>query len=348
MRGAQQMNGKGTPRPRLAELDALRGIGALLVLNFHYSTRFQELFPSARHVPFSIVGGNYRVLLFFAISGFAIFFTMNRLQSGWDFVAGRFARLFPAYWAAMCLTLLVEHWGHVPQLDVSPSAIWVNITMLQGFFYVPAVDGAYWTLTVELAFYACMLFLWWIKGLAQVERAVLGWLGLKLIFHAWPDMPDRLVSLLVLRWIPFFAIGMLSYRVWAGQRSWREQAPYVLAVFATIALTEAPDLLLVAILFVLIFALAIKGHVRWLCVRPLMWVGSISYSLYLVHQHIGFVIMVNGDRMGLSPLMSYAIALATAFLLGALINRTVERPGTEWILRQWRERGWGVRTLHAD
>ena len=57
---------------RLTELDALRGIGALCVLIFHYSTRFHELFPQAAHVPFSFPGGNYRVLLFFTISGFAI------------------------------------------------------------------------------------------------------------------------------------------------------------------------------------------------------------------------------------------------------------------------------------
>ena len=42
---------------RLTELDALRGIGALCVLIFHYSTRFHELFPQAAHVPFSFPGG---------------------------------------------------------------------------------------------------------------------------------------------------------------------------------------------------------------------------------------------------------------------------------------------------
>ena len=66
---------------RLTELDALRGIGALCVLIFHYSTRFHELFPQAAHVPFSFPGGNYRVLLFFTISGFAIFFNASRTKA---------------------------------------------------------------------------------------------------------------------------------------------------------------------------------------------------------------------------------------------------------------------------
>ena len=41
--------------------------------------------------------------------------------------------------------------------------------------------------------------------------------------------------LLVLRWIPWFAIGMLSYRVWAGERSWRQQVPYAALVLAALA-----------------------------------------------------------------------------------------------------------------
>ena len=68
-------------RARLTELDALRGIGALCVLIFHYSTRFHELFPQAAHVPFSFPGSNYRVLLFFTISGFAIFFNASRTKA---------------------------------------------------------------------------------------------------------------------------------------------------------------------------------------------------------------------------------------------------------------------------
>ena len=189
-------------RRRLDELDALRGIGAILVVNFHYTTRFHEMFPQAAHVPFSIFGGNYRVLLFFAISGFAIFFSMGKLKSAADFGMNRFARLFPAYWTAMSVTLIMEHLYDVPMLDISPGATLLNLTMLQSFFFVPSVDGAYWTLAVELGFYASMISLWWFGQLRRIEVVILFWLALKWLMFFWSGIPERFVMLTVLRYIP--------------------------------------------------------------------------------------------------------------------------------------------------
>lgn len=313
----------------------MRGIGALLVMTFHYSTRFHEMFPGAAHVPFHILGGNYRVLLFFAISGFAIFFSLRHLSHGVDFVANRIARLIPAYWGAILITLLAEYFGHIPALDVPPFAILVNFTMLQSFFYVPAVDGAYWTLGIELSFYACILCLWRTGGLARFETMLLGWLALKWLMAFWTAMPTRIADLLVLPWVPFFGIGMLSYRVWAGQRTWQQQLPYLAAIFLTLVGTETPDIVLVAGIVSACFVLMVEGHLRWLCVRPLTWVGGISYSLYLVHQNVGFVIMLNSSRHGVPPLVGYALATLAAFALGAALNHFVERPAGRWLQSRW-------------
>ena len=335
---AAGVSGSIAPRSRLTELDALRGIGALCVLVFHYSTRFHELFPQAAHVPFSFPGGNYRVLLFFAISGFAIFFTLDRIGSVADFVVNRFARLYPAYLTAMLLTLAIEYLARASQLLIGPGAILANVTMLQGFAFLPEVDGAYWTLTVEIAFYFCMIGAWKWIGVRWLEPVLLGWLALRALYGFWPDMPERIVMLFVLRYVPFFVIGILAYRVWMRQRRWRQQAPYALLALLSVAAAESWDVTLVACVLLATFAALISGRLRFIALRPLTWMGGISYSFYLIHQHVGFVVMLKMAEAGYSPWLGFIAAFAVALLLGTAINRLVERPAGEAILRWWRRR----------
>lgn len=320
------------------ELDALRGIGAICVLVFHYSTRFHELFPQAAHVPFSFPGGNYRVLLFFTISGFAIFFTLDRIGSVADFVVNRVARLYPAYLAAMLLTLSIEYAARASELLVGPGAILANITMLQGFAFLPEVDGAYWTLTVEIAFYFCTISLWKWVGLKRLEPMLALWLAIRAIYGLWPDMPERVIMLFVLRYLPFFVIGMLSYRVWSEQRSWRQQAPYAALALLSVASMESWDITLMACILLAGFAALIAGRLRWIAARPLLWMGGISYSFYLIHQHVGFVVMLKMAEHGYSPWLGFLSAFLLALTLGAAINRLIERPAGEAILTWWRRR----------
>ena len=334
-------------RNRLAELDALRGIGALCVLVFHYSTRFHELFPQAAHVPFSFPGGNYRVLLFFTISGFAIFFTLDRIVSVADFAVNRIARLYPAYIVAMLLTLSIEYAAKASQLLVGPSAILANFTMLQGFAFLPEVDGAYWTLTVEIAFYFCMISIWKWAGLKRLEPMLALWLAVRAIYGLWPDMPERIVMLFVLRYLPFFIIGMLSYRVWSGQRSWRQQSPYAALALLSVAFMESWDVTLMACILLAGFAALIRGHLQWIASRPLLWMGGISYSFYLIHQHVGFVVMLKMAEQGYSPWLAFFSAFLVALTLGTGINRLVERPAGEAIISWWRRRR-GNRLMHAE
>src|SRR3546814_5437644 len=78
--------------------------------------------------------------------------------------------------------------------------------MFQGFAFLPAVDGAYWTLTVELAFYMCMVGLWAVFGLRHIERLLFGWLAIKWLWWMVPDLPERIVMVLLLRYVGFFAV----------------------------------------------------------------------------------------------------------------------------------------------
>tara|TARA_R110000782_G_scaffold117364_3_gene207571 strand:- start:13446 stop:14393 length:948 start_codon:yes stop_codon:yes gene_type:complete len=298
------------------------------------------MFPKADPVPFIFWEGEYRVLLFFALSGFAIFFTLERIGSVADFIVNRVSRLFPAYWVAILLTLSFEYAGHIDTLKIPAISILANFTMLQGFLYLPAVDGVYWTLTVELGFYACMLGLWLVlgKGMARLEPMLLPWLALKWLMFYWEGMPSRVAMLLVLQFLPFFIIGILHYRIWSGQRKWLAQLPYLVAALATLLWTDGMELFLAGCGLVVIFAATLRGALRFLTVRPLLWFGAISYPLYLVHENIGFVIMLRAQALGFNRWLGFAAALCVVTLIAWLLHRNVEMPASRWITRKWKAR----------
>lgn len=324
--------------PRIREVDALRGIAALLVLLFHYTHRYPEMFPGAPDPGFGVNAGYDGVVLFFALSGFSIHFSFRRLTHVRDFAAARFARLFPAYWAAMAITLAVQAVADVPQFRLPLPDVLVNLTMLQNFAHVGLVDGAYWTLGVELCFYACMASLWRFDLLKRLEWVVAGWLGLGWIMRHWHGFPEPAVQLLVLRNVDFFAIGLIASRVHAGQRRWRQQAPILLLTFAYIAAIEGAEVLLVSMGAICFFAAAMAGWLRWICIRPLLWVGAMSYPLYLVHQHVGMTIMARLHGMGVDYWTGMAAATVVALVCGALIHRWIERPAGDWLLARWNGR----------
>src|SRR5437867_8608517 len=66
---------------RIAELDGLRGIAALSVLLFHYTSKFGELYGHQNPPPLEFgYGGTLGVQLFFMISGFVIMATLDRTE----------------------------------------------------------------------------------------------------------------------------------------------------------------------------------------------------------------------------------------------------------------------------
>ena len=135
---------------RLVEIDALRGVAAMAVVLFHYTTRFAELYAPKTLPSLSFPDGHYGVNLFFIISGFVIFMTLEKTSRPMDFVVSRFSRLFPAYWFAILLTFSITHLLGLPGKLVDLSTAFANLIMIHSFFHVPHVDGVYWTLEVEL------------------------------------------------------------------------------------------------------------------------------------------------------------------------------------------------------
>ncbi len=132
---------------RIVFLDAARGLAALLVVFHHLNV------PGAQHALGDL--GRTGVLLFFFISGYCIFLAVARYreQTLKLFLMRRAFRLYPAYWISVIAAYLLTETGE-------PNSVFlINMTMIQAAFGVPNVIGVYWTLFVEILFYGfvCML-----------------------------------------------------------------------------------------------------------------------------------------------------------------------------------------------
>lgn len=326
---------------RVVELDALRGLAALAVVAFHYTTHYQTMIGHTRPLGFGFQAGNYGVQLFFLISGFVIFMTLQRARTAMDFVVSRFSRLFPAYWAAMAITAAVVYTLGMPEQKLPLRDLLLDLTMVQEILGAQHLDGSYWTLGVELFFYAQMLA-WFMLGLLPRIRIIIGaWLVLAVAYglctKAGVHFSYTVREVLILKHIPFFALGVLFYRMHCNAGN-RIDAGMVGLCLLAIAIAYAPVYLAVATTCVGIFWLFLSGRLRWLGTAPMAYLGAISYSLYLLHQSIGFVLIHRMEQRGVAPLAAVAITVGVIFVMATLLTYLVERPALRWIRSTWRER----------
>lgn len=331
---------------RLVEVDALRGVAAMAVVLFHYTTRYVELFGGNGQPTLAFPAGHYGVNLFFIISGFVIFMTLGRTRRPADFVVSRFSRLFPAYWVAVLLTFGTTALFGLSGKEVSPLQALANLAMVHGFFKVPHVDGVYWTLEIELLFYAWMLLLFSLRSLRRVHLFLWGLLALRLAYHlaalAGREWSWTLSHLLILKYIPWFALGVAVHQLVSGERAEAGQAKAT-ALLALVCLgwvDGAGTALLATALAVLVGAAA-SGRLPWLGHPGLAFFGTISYPLYLLHENIGWVAMRELQARGASFDASILAAMVLSVALASLVTFVVERPAMAAI-RTWYRRRPGL------
>ncbi len=331
------MNTKQTDR--LQELDALRGIAAFIVMCFHYTTQYGDEFGHVVAPAVTLPWGRYGVQLFFVISGFVIFLTLARSASLWDFVANRFSRLYPPYWVCVGITFAVLSIAPLPGLKRTPFEALVNLTMVQYWLQTPEVDSVYWTLAVELAFYAFVSGLYIIGWLSKVERWMTLWLALIFLVR-WGDLHGIHISPLIrtaalLDHGHFFFAGVLFYRMKSDGFTLPRWLLLTTCITAAWYVRDLPHALALSVASILFLAF-ITGRLRWIVVTPLVFLGDISYPLYLLHQNIGFAIISRMEKAGFTAEAWLLVPAASVLLLSMCVNRLVEKPARRWLREKWK------------
>lgn len=337
---------------RLRALDGLRLLAALMVAAYHYGGRGGEVttawggsakhqFPTL-HELFSY--GCLGVQIFFVISGFVI------CMSGWgrplkSFFASRVSRLMPAYWAAILIVTAVFALPMVTYKALSPSETLVNMTMLQYPLGVDRVLGVCWTLWAEVRFYALFALCVVLPG-ATRQRVIMFCAGWTLLAAIAKGAKEPFLDIVLMpEYAPFFIGGVGLYLIhrdrkdvygWGivavswliGQHTvveslWRAPSPDAFA--------NRSQLVIVAIVtfgFVAVAAIAL-GWLNWANWRWLTVAGALTYPFYLVHEHLGWVVIHALHReMYVSSGLTFILTIASMLLLAWLLHRFVEKPLT--------------------
>ncbi len=342
---------------RMPGLDALRGIAALLVVIYHYTIVYKTVAEHKDPLWFSFPYPALGVQIFFVISGFVIFMTLERCKRGMDFTMSRFARLYPPFIFCMLLTALVAWLSGFNPRDVDVIDVLSHLPMAVGVFSHRYIDGSYWTLTAEICFYTLIaLFFYqiqqrWYQGRSSFDGVtrnplvygMLLWMVVCVLGRTFaPNELDRWQLAFNFQFGHLFVAGIAIYGVTAG----RKLVPALLLAMAAL-IGGMPDIAHVsaaASAKVLLFAALVWGASRlrlpdWAVVIA-SFLGGISYSLYLLHQSIGYNLIYHLEQRGMNANHAIAVTIAVMVLAAYLIRRYVEMPSQNALL-QWYKRRSG-------
>jgi peptidoglycan/LPS O-acetylase OafA/YrhL len=334
---------------RLLELDCLRGIAAISVVFFHLTMGRAE---EAYGFGFGVTG----VDLFFMISGFVIFLTLEKTNTYREFLISRFARLFPTYWVCVTITaILTITWKIVVKYPLTFPTVkdyLVNLTMTQYYWGVKDIDGPYWTLIIELFFYVLMLIVFLFKKLHKIELIGFCVIAIAVIYGTvlktlcYPVYHFLNLYVPFLNYSPLFFSGIIFYRI-KFQKLNIIRAVLILCCLAaqiTIYYTRGNLHLvvsqlqygLVLTLYFVVFYLYTANLLSFIVNKVTLFLGKISYSLYLIHQYVSVSLIL--------PLFTHSkffhfnfwlvvfvMVLPVILFAGYILNKFVEIPSNKYL-----------------
>ncbi|HEY3406358.1 MAG TPA: acyltransferase [Ohtaekwangia sp.] len=330
---------------RFEALDSLRGLAAIIVFLFHcalgHSSEIRNVFR------FGVTG----VDLFFMISGFVILLTLQRTKDWRSFVVGRFAKLYPVYWVIVSFTallILINQFNEpLPTLLTDYLG---NLTMIQRYFGIQNLDEQYWTLEVELLFYMLMLVILLSRKLKSIEIIGSIFLAFAVIYDLYLQIELHPVMrhFLLINHFPLFFAGIMFYKIrMEGGNIWRYILLGCCFVTACMLFNNGGrsmyylffrDYIAVLVTYFIVFALAVYDRIKFITLKPFLFMGRISYSFYLIHQYISVQIIIPRLQQYMNFYLAVFIALVVCVGLATLTSLYIEEPsvrfGKRWLSKR--------------
>ena len=351
---------------RINALESLRGLMALWVVIGH---TIRNAGFSEGSAPRLLLQPGLAVDVFIILSGFVIFFLLDRRASDYQtFLTQRFFRLAPIYLAMLAVSCLMLNWEtsfianfpfqtshiannlaiHLNAQQYLPAHLLAHLFLLHGLIsssLLPGSDyaflGAAWSISVEWQFYLVAPLLYWLvakQRWRQLTLVVIGLCAVRATHYGGEGFAINQAG--------YFLIGIVSYYGWkhcnaiAIDARLVELLALLVVVFVYLFTTRYESIAIWMLAFSCIVAerrneltAAQSFTSKVLNLPVLQWLGQISYSVYLTHMFVFYVL--SSTVLKLSPkigkaellmLLLPAVPLVT-IALSTLTHRFIEQPG---------------------
>jgi peptidoglycan/LPS O-acetylase OafA/YrhL len=345
-------------KPAITSLTGIRALAAFLVLFLHAD---QNIPAGITHIG-AVSRGYLGVDLFFLLSGFIltyVYFDSMERPTGRKFAIfmwHRFIRLYPVHIAVLAaLVIVVLGAGRVGLNLRSPEAFtfealpW-QILLVHAWGVTDQVSWNVpsWSISAEWFAYLCFPAVAYCFGRIRDPRAllVIAFASLALaalIFSmaGWGLASAWIAPSALVRIAGSFVCGAALCRYAVLRRelesnSTLNDAAAMMALVAFLVLPSfgVPDFALIALLAAFIATLAMSRGVtaRLFSLAPIVWLGEISYSLYMVHFPVlrTLNIVFKPERLAamgsMAAIAAYVFAIGVCVAAAAVLYYLVERP----------------------
>ena len=317
-------------------LDIIRGISALFIVLYHYTVRYNENPITATHSidwPVTFPWGCAAVSTFFILSGFlgGKHICTDR-KAVVPFLKSRFIRLFPSFFISVIFTSFITYF-FLPQAFCGLKDILLNFTMVPALIGAKSVDGAYWTLQMEWTFYIVITILMFFSSNKVKNIILIFWvlvsLGCNLLYEVMP-FSNIISTLVITKHSQEFIIGLVIYNIIFKKEYKISFLILLFCVLNQLICQDKQHIIFFAATVLLIFictSTSMSPIFNKTLFKPIIWISSISYPLYLIHQMVGFSIMDLIVRStGYAYWIIIFVPLFTVIIIAWLIHKYVEIP----------------------
>lgn len=322
-------------------ITGLRGLAATLVVVTHTSA-FEAFGEWGQEVSNS---GQLGVQAFFVIAGFTIAQTRLSSPGFRDYIVRRLLRIIPLYYAVVliCAALVASgfrwntYYGDIVGYAPMPVDILAHFSFLSWLDVRTgnSIIGVEWTLPVEIFWYIGLLpFLKYLtESIPKMVAAFLFIVFVEFIFEAvyahfglhpwqWSWSPWQY------GW--YFALGAISWKLRKSSFKYTGslQVVGVLCFFSALLGAKQDEILMALAVFFIIIATD-KREVnllgKLLSWRPFVFVGSVSYGLYLVHLPIAYSLKPFIELSWILFICTFLASIALAMVLAVFVENPLRR-----------------------